>query len=367
VENERLRLRIEALERLAAESRQAEEARRESEERSRRSTDERRRHEAEVLGRVTGEINGSLNLDTVLARVAEGARELCGADVVGVALRESGSEAMVFRFWSGLHGVNNAALRVGEGNGLAAQVLETRRAARTARYAADPRVGPDYQTIAGHETITALMAVPMLIGSRVEGIVYVGNLTARPFTDGDETSVQRLADHAVVAVQNARQFRGHVRRQAELAALYEVTRVVAGQMDDAAAFQALAPLLGRLLDVRHALALGWDARAGACDLSWASTAGWAPGDAGLEPCVARRGQAIRTIDYLATCAGEGRAPASYARGLRYALTVPMQAGGRVLGTLSFWSAERAYSRADQEFVSALGMLLALRLIRSGAR
>jgi GAF domain-containing protein len=168
VENERLRLRIEALERLAAESRQAEEARRESEECSRRSTDERRRHEAEVLGRVTPEINGSLNLDTVLARVAEGARELCGADVVGVALRESGSEAMVFRFWSGLHGVNNAALRVGEGNGLAAQVLETRRAARTARYAADPRVGPDYQTIAGHETITALMAVPMLIaaGSR---------------------------------------------------------------------------------------------------------------------------------------------------------------------------------------------------------
>ena len=86
-----------------------------------------------MLGRVTSEINASLNLDTVLERVAEGARELCGGDVVGVALREAGSEAMVFRFWSGTHGVNNDSLRVGEGTGLAARVLETRRAVRTAR------------------------------------------------------------------------------------------------------------------------------------------------------------------------------------------------------------------------------------------
>ena len=105
IENERLRLRIEALERLAAESRQAEEARREDEERFQRGVAERRRHEADVLGRLTSEINASLNLDTVLKCVAEGARELCGSDVVGIALRESGSDAMVFRFWSGVHGV----------------------------------------------------------------------------------------------------------------------------------------------------------------------------------------------------------------------------------------------------------------------
>ena len=50
-----------------------------------------------MLGRLTSEINASLNLDTVLKCVAEGARELCGSDVVGIALRESGSDAMVFR------------------------------------------------------------------------------------------------------------------------------------------------------------------------------------------------------------------------------------------------------------------------------
>jgi hypothetical protein len=41
VENERLRLRIEALERLAAESREDEQERRETEERARRASEER--------------------------------------------------------------------------------------------------------------------------------------------------------------------------------------------------------------------------------------------------------------------------------------------------------------------------------------
>jgi hypothetical protein len=75
---------------------------------------------------------------------------------------------------------------------------------------------------------------------------------------------------------------------------------------------------------------------------------------------------VRTTDYLATCTEEGRAPSPYARGLRYALMVPMQVADRVVGTLSLWSAERSYSRADEEFV-AVAALLALRLSRSSGR
>ena len=363
IENERLRIRIEALERLAAESRQAEEARREDEERRHRGADERRRHEADVLGRITNEINASLNLDTVLKAVAEGARELCGSDVVGIALRESGSEAMVFRFWAGVHGVNNASLRVGQGTGLAARVLETRRAVRTLKYGTDPRAGQDYVEVADRETINALMAVPILLGSHVEGIIYVGNQTTQPFTEGDETSVQRLADHAGLAIQNARQFRGHVRRQEELAVLYEVTRVVTGSLPDGALIAALHALLGRLVDARHLLALGWDAERRVFDLLWASGPGWVSDDAGLEARAVQRERPIRTTDYLATCAEEGRAPSPYARGLRYALTAPMQAAGRVVGVLSLWSGERPYSRADEEFLLAVATLLALRLTR----
>jgi hypothetical protein len=91
------------------------------------------------------------------------------------------------------------------------------------------------------------------------------------------------------------------------------------------------------------------------------------GGGGLEADVARQGRPLRTTDYLATCAAEGRAPSSFARGLRFALMVPMQAAGRTVGTVSLWSGARAYSRADEEFVTAVAALLALRLRRPGAR
>jgi septal ring factor EnvC (AmiA/AmiB activator) len=38
-----------------------------------------------------------------------------------------------------------------------------------------------------------------------------------------------------------------------------------------------------------------------------------------------------------------------------------------VGTLSLWSGERPYSRADEELITAVGALLAMRLSRSNGR
>jgi len=362
-ENDRLRLRIEALERLAAESRQAEEARRQSEEETRRGAEERRRREIAVLGRVTADVNASLNLDSVLKQVAEGARELSGGDVAGVALRETDSDAMIFRYWSGVHGVNNGTLRVDGGTGLAARVMALGRAVRTDRYATDPKIPRPYIADAEHEAISSLLAVPIVVGNRVEGIIYVGNQTRRTFTELDETTVQRLADRAGLAIQNARQFRGNVRRQEELAVLYDVVRAFTGPLPCQEYVEAIPPMLGRLLDVRRMLMLRWDAATRGFDLVWASAQGWEPGDAGLEARVVERGQPIRTLDYLAICQGEGVTPSAFAHGLRHALIVPMSLADRAVGVLALWSLDRPFSRADEELLTLVGGLSALRLTR----
>src|SRR5207244_4707559 len=49
---------------------------------------EQRRREAEVVAVLARTINESLDVDTVLQRVAEGAQELSGSDMARVALRE---------------------------------------------------------------------------------------------------------------------------------------------------------------------------------------------------------------------------------------------------------------------------------------
>ena len=360
-ESERLRQRVEALERLAAENRQAGEARRLSEEQTLRGAEERRRRESTVLGRVIVDVNASVNLESVLKQVAEGARELSGSDVVGIAMRESDSDAMIVRYWSDVHGVHIAAPPVGGGPGLAAKVMALGRAVRTDRHASDPIISKENVAAVEHDAISSLLAVPIVVGDRVEGIIYVGNRQPRVFTELDEASVQRLADRAGLAIQNAPQFRGHVRRQEELTVLYEVIRVFTSPLPAEALVEALHPILGRVLDVRRMLALRWIAATGTFELVWASAPGWSADDAELETLVLRRNQAIRTADYLATCQAEGVKPSAFAHGLRYAALVPMSLADRASGVLALWSADCVLSRADEELLTTVAALGALRL------
>jgi len=48
------------------------------------------------------------------------------------------------------------------------------------------------------------MVVPIVLATRIEGLLYVDNRSARPFTDEDEATLGKLADHAAIALRNAR-------------------------------------------------------------------------------------------------------------------------------------------------------------------
>jgi signal transduction histidine kinase len=59
------------------------------------------------------------------------------------------------------------------------------------------------------------MVVPITIGARIEGLLYVDNRTARPFTDRDEAVLRELADHAAIAIRNAQLLTAARRARAE--------------------------------------------------------------------------------------------------------------------------------------------------------
>src|SRR5437773_832112 len=87
----------------------------------------RRRHETDVLAEVIGQINGSLDLATILARIVDGACELTGADGAQIALREPGTDAvrMQHRRGVGPDALEGILVRPGAGaGGLIPQSLE---------------------------------------------------------------------------------------------------------------------------------------------------------------------------------------------------------------------------------------------------
>jgi GAF domain-containing protein/two-component sensor histidine kinase len=167
---------------------------------------ERRRQEAELVAELVRAINASLDVDTVLQRITEGARELTGADLANIALREPGSPAMVSRYWAGSRPGAYEGLRIEPGKGSGGLVLVTGQPFRTTDYAADPRIDSAYLSVVQSAGIVAQLVVPIHGQDRLEGLIYVGNRSARPFTEADEAVLVRLADHAAIALRNAQLF-----------------------------------------------------------------------------------------------------------------------------------------------------------------
>jgi signal transduction histidine kinase/CheY-like chemotaxis protein len=175
----------------------------------------RQRREFDVVAALAAEINRSLDLDRVLQQVAEAAMALCGGDVVHIALSEPGVDALRLRLSVGSRARLDPDLRLGPGKGLGGRVLTAGRPYRTADARADPAVHPEHLGVIEAEGIRSGLIVPIHGEDRVEGLIYVSRRTVRPFGGHEETICQRLADHAAIAIRNARLFAGERAARAE--------------------------------------------------------------------------------------------------------------------------------------------------------
>ena len=65
---------------------------------------------------------------------------------------------------------------------------------------------PESLDIIGATDVRATIVVPVIIGGLVEGLLYVGNRSSHTFEARHEEVLQRLADQAAIAMNNARLF-----------------------------------------------------------------------------------------------------------------------------------------------------------------
>ena len=197
---------------------------------------ERRRREAEVLAELAQTINASPDLETILKRVAERARELCDADLARVALQEPGSDSMVFRYWTGGRVPDRQPLRIRPG-----------QAFRAGHCGSDEWVSPDYRDVVRAEGIVADLVAPIRLRDRVEGLLFVHRRSRRAFTDHEEAILTRLAEHAAVAIQNARLIHKLRNRQARLEVVLDLAREVSRIQPVASLLERIAQACGQLL------------------------------------------------------------------------------------------------------------------------
>jgi len=188
-----------------------------------------------LLDAVVGVADG-LEIEPALRRIVRAASDLTGAPyaALGVLGPDGLHEAFVHT------GIDPAlAARIGElprGHGVLGHITRAGRAVRVEELAAHPAsVGfPP-----GHPPMKSFLGVPVGIGERVVGNLYLAD-KAGGFTSEDEDVVVALAAAAAVAVENARLYEDVRLRERWMAAAQEVSTAILSGAQEEDALQLIA-------------------------------------------------------------------------------------------------------------------------------
>jgi signal transduction histidine kinase/ActR/RegA family two-component response regulator len=164
----------------------------------------RQRREAEVLAELARSINTAQDVSTVLQRVVDGAKELCRCDLTSVALRETESGSIVMRTRAGEYRGAQDRFVVEPGRGAGGLVLESGSPFRSDNMAEDARITRADAELVELEGLVATLVVPIMVGGRVEGLLYVHRRMPKSFDDRTEAVLLQLAEYAAIAIHNMR-------------------------------------------------------------------------------------------------------------------------------------------------------------------
>jgi GAF domain-containing protein len=161
--------------------------------------------EAELLRRLqrlTDAALDSLELDELLSVLLRRTSEVLDVDTCAVLLLDEDRNELVARAAIGIEEEVEQGVRIPVGGGFAGRVAAEAR----------PIVLEDVDDahvlnpILLEKGIKSLLGVPLRVRGKVIGVLHVGSLTHREFTDEDEELLLLAADRAALGIEHARLF-----------------------------------------------------------------------------------------------------------------------------------------------------------------
>ena len=162
-------------------------------------------HELETLRLTALDLTSELELDQLLEKIIQRARELLGAGGGGIYLFNEEDQKLRVEYYSG-EGPSMLGTTLQIGEGLVGEVVQENREIRVDNYSTwDKRA-----RVLNAVTYRAVIGVPLTTPKKRLGALYMINYEEdKTFDDRDASVLKVLASHAAIALSNAAEFQRH--------------------------------------------------------------------------------------------------------------------------------------------------------------
>jgi GAF domain-containing protein/anti-sigma regulatory factor (Ser/Thr protein kinase) len=141
-----------------------------------------------------------LDLDVMLTEVLKRLTVAMSVDTAAILLYDEESNELVARAAKGLEEEVERGVRIPVGRGFAGRIAAERRIVEIPDLEHADVVNP----ILRQKGLVSLLGAPLLAAGEVRGVVHVGSLTPRPFTEADSRLLHLAADRIAMALDHAR-------------------------------------------------------------------------------------------------------------------------------------------------------------------
>jgi signal transduction histidine kinase len=300
-------------------------------------------------------------LDELLLRI----RDALETDTAAILLLDEATNELVARAAAGLEESVAAGTRVPVGRGFAGRVAAERRIVALDDVPSADIVNP----ILREKGLKSLLGAPLVVGGSVLGIVHVGTLQPRQFTDDDAELLQLAADRAALAIDHGRAYAAAVSAAERLARLQAVTDTTLDHLTTASLLDELVLRVREILETDTCAVLLVDeeredvvARAAAGLEEEVEAGVRIPLGRGFAGRIAaeRRVVFIEDVDHA-----DVFNPILREKGIKSLLGAPLLAHGRVLGVIHVGTLQpRLFTEDDVALLQAAAERAALGLERA---
>jgi sigma-B regulation protein RsbU (phosphoserine phosphatase) len=209
--------------------------------------------QVDFLMRLADALNTTLDLNTLMHRVADLVRAVIDFRIFAILLLNDRSGDLWMRFQTG-HTPEVAAARFQIGRGVIGQCALQRRSILL------EDVTRDENYIGSNPNVRSELAVPLIVKNKVIGVLDIESEIAGFFTPEHQRLLELTASRIAVAIENARLYTRVSRQAQTLTVLHEISREITSILDPDDLLERIGALLKRVIDFQMFTILLWNER-----------------------------------------------------------------------------------------------------------